>query len=80
MRSLKRSQPKVEKRKAIARVTGHALNATLAKPTNFNSREDGLDQHRGRNGVTRVGKIQLHHAHVERKVSKLDRERKNPLV
>ena len=84
MRSLKGSQPKVEKRKVMARVTGRAVNATHAKPTNANGGEDGLAQHRGRNGGKKSREDSaahgLHHAHAERKVSRLNRERKNPLV
>lgn len=68
----------------MAGVTGRALNATHAEPTNSDGREDGLAQHRGRNSVSEnredTAAHGLHHAHAERKVSRLDRERKNPPV
>lgn len=62
----------------MAGVTGCALNVTHAKPTNSDGGEDGLSQRGGRNGVNMSRKDTaahgLHHAHAERKVSRLDRE------
>lgn len=64
----------------MARVTGCAVNVTHAQPTSSNGGEDCMAQHRGRNGVNKSREDSatrgLHRAHVERKVSRLDRERK----
>lgn len=74
----------MEKGKATDKVTGCAVNAIHAKPTRSNGGKDCLAQHRGRTGVNKSREDSaahgLHCAHMEGKVSRLDRERKNPPV
>lgn len=58
---------------------GPALSAAHTKPTNPRGREDGLVQRGGAHDVTRAGNTHgLHHAHIKRNSSRMDRERRNP--